>query len=359
VRATRKQPNPHARPGLSQLAKAHSAGLVTTIAAIVMLMVPGCLAPRFIPVKGPPQTTPPGVEVVRFPGGPRQPIREGEPIPADAPRVTLEGRMYAPAPPDAQAAPGTPAPRPLARPDALPPGADRAVVLFCHGVFDNNASPMARWFREAGFRVFMLDYRGFGASDPNSPPTVQGFIEDTVAALDYLRSRPDVDPARVVIAGHSMGGAMALAAAARAEAAGQPVRAAVAMGAFSNWRIAVANNLGPLGPLGFLTGGADAPNPTEHARELTSTPVLIVHAHDDSIIPQWHAQQLARSNWAGGGRAQLILLPQGEHVGAYLDYPSFVSPVIAWLTHHLGDDTQPDPRVNVNTDKRLRDAAGR
>lgn len=327
----------------------------------------GCIAARFIPVKGPPSVTPEGVEVVRFAGGLRVPVRElaeGEDltqrvgadsaVSPDAPeseRVSLEGRMYAPGSVGAERAGEA-----LANASSLPEGARRGVVLFCHGVLDNNASPMARWFRQGGFRVFMLDYRGFGASDKSNPPSLQGIIEDTRAALAYLRSRPDVDPDRIVIAGHSMGGAMALAAGASAEREGRPVRAVVAMGSISNWRVAVGNNVGPLG---FVLGGADAPNATRHARELVKTPLLLVHARDDSIVPAWHSEQLAKSNWAGGGRAQLLLLPAGEHVGAYLDYPSFAVPVLAWMTHHLRDDARPDPLMNEQTDDRLRKASGR
>jgi dipeptidyl aminopeptidase/acylaminoacyl peptidase len=306
---------------------------------ICALLFPGCMAARLIPVKGPPKDLPAGVELVRFDGGLR--------VPADpaSGRVSLEGRLYPPLNSGDSAA------------ETSGPGAPPApVVLFCHGVLDNNASPMARWFREAGYRVFMHDYRGFGASDPNAPATVQGLIDDTVATLAYLRARPDVDPSRVLIAGHSMGGTMALAAAAHAEASGQPVRAVVALAAFSNWRIVLADNVGPAG---FLFGGTDAQNPSQAAAQLLRTPTLIVHAQDDSIVPVWHAHQLARWNWSAGGRAQLHILPTGEHVGAYLDYPSFRATTLAWLHHHARADFTPDPAASEQTDARLRKAAGR
>ena len=39
--------------------------------------------------------------------------------------------------------------------------------------------------------VFLLSYRGFGAS--RGHPTQDGIIMDSVAALDHLRSREDID----------------------------------------------------------------------------------------------------------------------------------------------------------------------
>lgn len=357
-----RDPAPSAGPLRPRLAP-----LVLTALVLAAVVLPGCLAARFIPVKGPPLTTPQGVEVVRFAGGPITPSREADANPdstlvappaavaSGAPRVMLEGRMY----PVESINPDL-LDRALRNRARLTKGPDRAVVLFCHGVFDNNASPMARLYRAAGYRVFQFDYRGFGASDRNNASTIQGIIEDASAALDYLRSRPDVDPSRIVVAGHSMGGAMALAVAARAERQGRPVSAVVAMAPFSNWRIAVSNNLGPvLAPLGFLVGGVDALNPTAHAAQLRRTPLLLVHARNDSIIPAWHSDQLAKSNWAVGGRAQILLLPGGEHVGAFLDFPSYQAPIAAFIEHTLRDDTAPDPEGTEQTDAKLREATGR
>ncbi|KAJ0090162.1 hypothetical protein Patl1_13541 [Pistacia atlantica] len=62
--------------------------------------------------------------------------------------------------------------------------------------------------------VFMLSYRGYGASD--GYPSQQGIINDAQvcfsinsdAALDHLSQRTDIDTSRIVVFGRSLGGAV-------------------------------------------------------------------------------------------------------------------------------------------------------
>jgi acetyl esterase/lipase len=252
-------------------------------------VLPGCFAMYYIPagagVTGP---CPPEVEVVRFP------TTEG---------LTLEGRMYLP---DCD----RPRPKDSKRtPPRLPDEYARTVILHCHGVGDNDCSAMACFFTEAGFRVFQFDYRGFGHSDA-APMSNPGFAADASAALRYLRSRPDVDPDRILVYGHSMGGAYALAAAASARAEGKPVRAVVTANAFSSWRL-VANHHLPV--LGFLLGGVSGPDPSQWARRLGDTPYLVVHVQDDDAVPVENAPRLYAAAVSAGVPASLYIYPSGGH----------------------------------------------
>ena len=71
-----------------------------------------------------------------------------------------------------------------------------------------------------GFAVLAIDLRGHGDSDGSA----DGPLElDILAAADYLRHHPEVDPARIYYRGSSMGGFYGLKAATR------PVFAAVAL----------------------------------------------------------------------------------------------------------------------------------
>ena len=60
-----------------------------------------------------------------------------------------------------------------------------------------------------GIAVLRLDDRGVGASggDPNA--TSADFADDIRAAVAYLRTRPEIDPARIALVGHSEGGMIA------------------------------------------------------------------------------------------------------------------------------------------------------
>jgi hypothetical protein len=61
-----------------------------------------------------------------------------------------------------------------------------------------------------GIVVLRLDDRGLGASGGDaSMATTADFANDIRAAIAYLRSRPDIDPNRIALAGHSEGGIIA------------------------------------------------------------------------------------------------------------------------------------------------------
>jgi uncharacterized protein len=78
-----------------------------------------------------------------------------------------------------------------------------------------------------GYGVLLLDPRGQGRSEGD---TVHWSGDrDLLAGVDYLRSRPDVDPARIGAFGFSIGGEMLLEAAAQSTA----IKAVVSEGAGS------------------------------------------------------------------------------------------------------------------------------
>lgn len=61
-----------------------------------------------------------------------------------------------------------------------------------------------------GIVVLRLDDRGMGASGGDfTAATTADFANDIRAAVAYLRSRPDIDPNRIALAGHSEGGIIA------------------------------------------------------------------------------------------------------------------------------------------------------
>jgi pimeloyl-ACP methyl ester carboxylesterase len=96
---------------------------------------------------------------------------------------------------------------------AAGPGPHPAVVLL-HGFPGNERNlDLAQDIRSAGWDVLYFDYRGSWGSLGEFSFT-HG-IEDTAAAIDYLRSPAmartlRLDPSRVVLLGHSMGGFMAV-----------------------------------------------------------------------------------------------------------------------------------------------------
>jgi fermentation-respiration switch protein FrsA (DUF1100 family) len=78
-------------------------------------------------------------------------------------------------------------------------------ILYCHGRSDNINRYWVRveYLWEMGFNVFIFDYQGFGMSEGS--PSGEALYSDGIAALEYLRTRPDVDTLRIVYYGWSLG----------------------------------------------------------------------------------------------------------------------------------------------------------
>jgi dienelactone hydrolase len=93
------------------------------------------------------------------------------------------------------------------------------VVVLGHGlgaIRDMGLDRFAERFQAAGYAALVFDYRHFGGStgEPRQLLDVKKQRSDWKAAIAYARSRPDLDPNRVVAWGSSFGGGHAIATAA-------------------------------------------------------------------------------------------------------------------------------------------------
>jgi pimeloyl-ACP methyl ester carboxylesterase len=96
------------------------------------------------------------------------------------------------------------------------------VILFCHEFLSDRWSfrPYTEELREIGFDLFTFDFRNHGGSETDARyiKPLQWVsdleVKDVVAAVDYLKSRPDRDPAGIGMFGISRGGGAALCVAA-------------------------------------------------------------------------------------------------------------------------------------------------
>lgn len=91
-------------------------------------------------------------------------------------------------------------------------------VAFFHGNAGNLAgrAPIAQALSRLGFDVLLVDYRGYGRSE--GKPSEAGLYLDGEAAYAYLREERQVPAGRVVLAGNSLGGAVAISVASGVEA---------------------------------------------------------------------------------------------------------------------------------------------
>jgi pimeloyl-ACP methyl ester carboxylesterase len=170
----------------------------------------------------------------------------------------------------------------------LPPlasrqGERRPVVLFAHG----NGEIIDQWveelepYRAMGFGLFLPEYRGYGRSA--GTPSETAILHDFVSFYDQLVVRPDVDAARVVLHGRSLGGGAVCNLARERPAAGLILESTFTSVA------AVARRW--LVPAGILTNRFD----NESLVREFPKPVLVLHGRHDKVIPYSHGEALARA----------------------------------------------------------------
>src|SRR5581483_372633 len=98
------------------------------------------------------------------------------------------------------------------------PPARRAAFLVLHGFGSNKDGGAAKAAAELltgfGYVTLRFDMRGCGASEGERGRVIcLEQVEDTRSALEFLLTRPEVDPARIGVLGHSFGAAVAVYAA--------------------------------------------------------------------------------------------------------------------------------------------------
>ena len=89
--------------------------------------------------------------------------------------------------------------------------AKNVTVLMFHGNAGNigHRIPIGKVLaEELGYKVLMLEYRGYGLS--TGTPDEEGLAIDAQTGLDYIRQRAETKRTKVVVYGQSLGGAVAI-----------------------------------------------------------------------------------------------------------------------------------------------------
>ncbi len=160
-------------------------------------------------------------------------------------------------------------------------GAD--VAIFFHGNGGNISYNLDRiaLIRGTGMGVLAIDYRGYGAS--GGSPTEAGTYLDAEAAWRYLTDQRSVDPAQIVIYGHSLGGSIAAHLAVQ-----HSPRMLVVDSSFTSVAD-LGSDMYRIFPVRLLCRfGYD----TQAAVSKVDCPVLIIHSKSDGLIPFAHGRRL-------------------------------------------------------------------
>jgi fermentation-respiration switch protein FrsA (DUF1100 family) len=189
------------------------------------------------------------------------------------------------------------------------------VILHGAGSRKENHGDFGRTCAAGGWAALAFDQRGHGASEDGMGPAALG---DVATMAGFLAGVDGVDSERVCVRGSSMGGFMAIEAAASAEG----VAAAIAICPASADHLVRGLRREGL-EVRIDPGGEEslqawlAEHDLREAVELMgSKPLLLIHARGDDQIPsQWSEELFERA----ADPRKLILLPGGHHRSAQHD----------------------------------------
>ncbi len=178
-------------------------------------------------------------------------------------------------------------------------------LIYLHGSALNIGANVnhAQRFKELGFSVLLVSYRGYGQSEGHFPTEAQVYA-DAEAAWNYLAGQKGIAPGNIFIYGHSLGGAVAInLAVSHPEARGLIVEATFTSIAAMGRRhilyrllpveLITHQRFDSIGKIGRL-----------------KMPVLILHGTDDRVVPFKMSYQLYDK---APSPKRLKLIPGGGH----------------------------------------------
>lgn len=206
-------------------------------------------------------------------------------------------------------------------------------VYFLHGNAQNISSHIINvaWLPEAGYDVFLIDYRGYGKS--TGEPDLEGVLQDVETGLRWLAATHYRDDTPLILLGQSLGGALGIALASEWTQRGEsPALDAVVLDAsFSGFRAIAREKLADF----WLTWPVQAPlswtipddyEGVELIGEIAPTPVMIIHSIRDGIIPFHHGPEL----FTAAGEPKEFLQTDTPHAATFV-IPHYRNRVLEFL----------------------------
>lgn len=195
------------------------------------------------------------------------------------------------------------------------PKANAPVVLFNHGNAGNIGHRLflAKWILEAGASVFLYDYRGFGKSEGKKD--LQGLIDDSKAAYEYLTVEKKIAPKDIILYGESIGGGPTCSLAATVPEGG------IILDSTFTSLLQIGKK-----KVAFFRIYPDflQPIPAFNNLEMLKgkhAPLLIIHGKQDTLIPFDEAEQ----NYAEASEPkQFLALPNSSHNDKGPDADQFI-----------------------------------
>ena len=175
----------------------------------------------------------------------------------------------------------------LARPAAAASSERLPLTIYFGGNAEEVSYMAASAGRLPGWSLLAVNYRGYGGNAGN--PSERALFADALALYDWAAGRPEIDPTRIAAIGRSLGSGVAVYLAAE-----RPLARLVLVTPYDSLR-AVAQRHYPYLPVSFLLKHRF--DSIGRAQRI-STPLLVLAAQRDSIVPPAHARALF-AQWRG------------------------------------------------------------
>jgi fermentation-respiration switch protein FrsA (DUF1100 family) len=206
------------------------------------------------------------------------------------------------------------------------------VIVHGAGSRKENHGDFGRACAASGWAALAFDQRGHGASADGMSPAALG---DVAKMAGFLAALDGVDGARVCVRGSSMGGFMAIQAAATSDAIAGAIAICPA-GADHLLRGLRARTLqmrtAPKADESLAAWLAEH-DLREAVKLMGAKPLLLIHARGDDQIPSEHSEELYER---AEDPRKLVLLPGGHHRSAQHD-AELHGVALRWVERNLRD----------------------
>jgi uncharacterized protein len=197
-------------------------------------------------------------------------------------------------------------------------GGSKGTVYVLHGNAQNITAHVRgiSWLPDAGYHVFLLDYRGYGNS--TGEPEVQGAVQDIGSGLSWLLQNPEVKNKPLFLLGQSLGAALGVYFIGSHPEAKHHLTGVVLDAGFSRYRTIAREKFADSWltwlfqyPLSLLF--SDKYDPEDYIAKIAPVPLLIMHSKKDGTIPFHHGKELFEL----AGEPKFFMETDGGHIDTF------------------------------------------